>query len=311
MANILITGGAGFIGSHLNNKLINLGHKTTVIDNLSTGNKINLNPKTKYIKIDISKQNFTDRLPNNIDYVYHLAAQSSGQISYEQPLYDFNTNTRGTLELLEWSNKNKIKRFIFASSMNVYGNVKKNPVNEYLTPKPISFYGVSKLAAESHINIFSSMGLNSTIFRLFNVYGPGQNMDNIKQGMISIYLNYLKNGKTIIVKGSLNRFRDFVYIDDVIEALLKGIKQKNKLDIFNVCSNEKKTIKKLLSIIVQIYGNKKHKILVRSGTPLDQFGIYGSNSKIKSKLNWTPKIDLETGIKKMLKYYNIQFKDIS
>lgn len=309
MALILITGGAGFIGSHLNKKLIKLGHKTIVIDNLSTGNKSNLFKNSKFLNIDISIEGFTKKLPNKIDYVYHLAAQSSGQISYELPLYDFKANSKATLELLQWSQKNKIKRFIFTSSMNVYGNIKKHPVAEIINPEPISFYGIGKYTSENHINLFANMGLQSTIFRLFNVYGPGQNIDNLKQGMISIYLNYLKKNKPIIVKGSLNRFRDFIYIDDVVDALIKGLKQKNKFDIFNVCSNKKYTIKQLLDIVLRSFGNTKHKINIQSGTPLDQFGIYGSNYKIKSKLKWTPKTNLNTGVKKMLKYYNIQFKD--
>lgn len=297
---VLITGGAGFIGSKLSKRLIQLNYEVIIIDNLSTGIKKNIPKESRFIKGDLSIDNVYKKIPNDIRYIFHFAAQSSGEISFEDPEYDLRCNVLSTLKILNWSKKNKIKRLIFSSSMNIYGNVDDKKIDENYPANPISFYGIGKYSSEKYIKIYSELGVKSTILRFFNIYGPGQNLDNLKQGMISIYLSYILKNKVLKIKGSLNRFRDFVYIDDLLDACIKALKENNNLSLYNVCSNRKITVKKLIKIIFQVMNIKNYKYYVEKGTPLDQFGIYGNNKKIYNDLKWKPKISLEEGIRKMV-----------
>lgn len=300
--HILITGGAGFIGSHVAHHYVNEKHKVTVVDNFDKGSKENIPDGAQFIKEDISIDGWTRRLPDDVTHVIHLAAQSSGEVSFEDPVYDVRTNTVATLELLKWSLDQGIKKFIFASSMNVYGNVEDKPIDENNEVNPCSFYGVGKVAGESYVKIFSELGLNSIVLRLFNVYGPGQNMRNLKQGMLSIYLAYMAKGEPITVKGSTDRFRDFVYIEDVVSAICLSLQSSSSFDIFNVCSGVRTTVGELLNRIVKNFGFNEYPIEVVGGTPRDQFGIYGSFSKIKESLGWMPTHDVEKGLGKMISW---------
>jgi len=274
--HILITGGAGFIGSHLAKYYISINskNKVTIVDNLSTGIRENVPLKANFINIDVTEEGWTRILPDTITHVLHLAAQSSGEVSFEDPLYDVNTNTVATLELLDWSLKNQVKKFIFASSMNVYGSVKDEAIDEEYPNNPYSFYAVGKVASENYIKIFSELGLESIVLRLFNVYGPGQNMKNMKQGMLSIYSAYVANNDTVIVKGSEDRFRDFVYIDDVVEAFDLALNSSIKYDTFNVCTGIRTTVKEVLHKIFNTFGYDNYPYKLYKGTPRDQFGIY-------------------------------------
>ena len=202
-------------------------------------NFVNILSKNDFINLDLSKSSSLDIIPKSVTHVFHCAAQSSGEVSFENPRYDVLTNAVATLDLLDWSLKNSVKKFIFTSSMNVYGEVPKIHIDENQITAPESFYGIAKVASENYCKIFSDMGLNCTVLRLFNTFGPGQNMNNMKQGMLSIYISYLLQDKPILVKGSLNRFRDFVYIEDVISSIIKVIDYQESFDIFNVCSGKR------------------------------------------------------------------------
>lgn len=299
----VVTGGAGFIGSTLSKALLAEGWSVLVIDNLSSGCKANIPRAADFLKIDLSKKGFEKKLPQHkFDVLFHLAAQSSGEISFENPWYDAESNAVGTLLLLEWCRKYGTKRHLFASSMGIYGNAKK-AVNEEVYPRPISFYGIGKLAAEHYIRIFQKLGINSTILRLFNVYGPGQDMKNLRQGMVSIYLSYITNHQPILVKGSKDRFRDFIYIDDVIATFLRAVNHKNAFgETFNVGTGKKTSITELLKLIVSGsgYKNGAYPIHFRGTTPGDIFGVYADVSKIYRRLRWEPKISLKEGLALMI-----------
>tara|TARA_Y100000590_G_C15711837_1_gene1010528 strand:+ start:1239 stop:2168 length:930 start_codon:yes stop_codon:yes gene_type:complete len=298
----LVTGGAGFIGSHLSKKLIEMGAKVIILDNLSTGSEENLPPKSDFRLVDLTNSGFTNDLPNSISHIFHLAAQSSGEISFEDPIYDIKTNTISTLELLKWSLNNGVKKFIFTSSMNVYGRVKDEPINENYIVKPESFYGVGKSTSENYIKIFSDLGLDSTILRLFNVYGPGQNLENLKQGMLSIYIAYILKNEPVLIKGSLDRFRDFIYIDDVINSFIKIIDYNKKYDVFNICTGIRTSVREALDLIFSTFNKPNYKIINADQTPRDQFGIYGSNQKAKNLLDWNPKVNLQQGLFNIYNY---------
>jgi UDP-glucose 4-epimerase len=300
--HVLITGGAGFIGSHVAQKYVHEKHKVTIVDSLDMGFEENIPSRAHFIREDITNEGWTRHLPDDITHVIHLAAQSSGEISFEDPMYDVKTNTVATLELLRWSLDQGVEKFVFASSMSVYGNVEDEPIGENHKINPYSFYGVGKVAGENYIRIFSELGLNSVVLRLFNVYGPGQNMNNMRQGMLSIYLAYIAKGLPITVKGSTERYRDFVYIEDVVNAICLSVQSSLSFDVFNVCTGVKTTVAEALDIIVRKSGFNDYPISIADGTPRDQFGIFGSYKKIQNLLGWVPKYNLESGLNETISW---------
>lgn len=309
MSNYLVTGVAGFIGAKVAEKLISLGHNVIGIDNFHTGYKENIPSQTTFHKIDIRNSSELEILEKyNIDAIFHIAGQSSGERSFDDPEYDLLTNTLGTLNLLLFSKKNKISRFLYASSMSIYGDV-ESPVKVNISGKicttgyPKSYYGVSKLASEYYIRTFKN-AIDITSFRMFNVYGPGQNMKNMKQGMVSIYLAFFMNNEPVYVKGNKNRFRDFIYIDDVVNAWVNSINNKKSFGkIYNLGSGKKTTVCELLKIMAKTWGDENYPIeYSSSGTPGDQFGIYADIKETIEDLNWKPSIDLETGMKHFISW---------
>ena len=299
---ILITGGAGFIGSHLAKYLIKKNFEIYIFDDLSTGLKKNIPNKAVFIKGNCANDKDITKL-KNIDFycIYHLAGQSSGEFSFYNPIIDFNSNLSGTIKIIELCLKTTNKKIIFSSSMSIYGEAKRR-VNENYKVDPKSFYGLSKLSAEKYIHKYQKKGINFVILRLFNVYGPGQNFDNKLQGMVSIYLEQVINNKKLIIKGSKNRFRDFIYIDDVIEILDKvRFKVKCNNQTFNVGSGKKYRVSKLIAIILQHFNLDIKNIFYEEGTPDDTYGIYSDNSKIKKAINKSNFTNLEYGIKKTKK----------
>jgi len=218
---IFITGIAGFIGSSLAKILSHDKHHIFGVDNLFSGNINNIPKDIKWSNNDIRDKIFFDQHNNKYDIVIHLAAQTSGEKSFDIPLYDMQTNILGSYNVYEFAKKCGATLFINMSSMSVYGNVIKNMfVDESFIPEPTSLYGNSKLAIERALNILSKKDKLPVIhLRLFSAYGPGQDLSEMKQGMVSIYLSYILRSKDIIVKGSPDRIRDFIFIDDIIGAI--------------------------------------------------------------------------------------------
>ena len=232
----LVTGAAGFIGSALSKRLIELGHKVVTVDNLSTGFVENIPNEVIFVKGDCHDKSLIKSLDKySFDAIFHIAGQSSGEISFDDPVYDLQTNAESTLLLLKLALKVKCKKFIYASTMSVYGDQGETLVKEDSSLNPKSFYGVGKLASEKYLSIFQNFGINCTALRLFNVYGPGQNMYNLRQGMVSIFLAQAFNHNEINVKGSKDRFRDFIFIDDVVNAFISSY-NKEKISFSNKIS---------------------------------------------------------------------------
>lgn len=302
----LVTGGAGFIGSHLARRLLKDGWNVCIVDNLSTGFKSNIPDGAEFIFLDLSKDDFINQLPNTqFNVVFHLAAQSSGEISFDDPAYDIKTNCISTLLLADWSLKNNIDRFLYTSSMSIYGNQEKQPVSETVMPAPASFYGTGKLASECYLNIYSKMRLKHTSLRLFNVYGPGQNMENLRQGMVSIYMAYILKGSELIVKGSPDRYRDFIYIDDVIEAYMSCLDNPKTIGkAYNIGTGIKTTVKELLKLELNVFGydENSYPVKFQESTPGDTFGIYADINAMRNDTGWQPKKSLAEGLKQMHKW---------
>ena len=303
---ILITGIAGFIGSKLAKKLILKGYKVVGIDNFITGYKQNVPKKCKFYYGDCSNLKDLKKIDyKNISTIYHIGGQSGGVISFDDPIKDMKYNVESTLNLLRLANQNKVKNFFYASSVAVYGQKKiYQKVNESDPCNPLSFYGLGKLTSEKYINLYKKFyNLNACSLRIFNTYGPGQDLKNYKQGMLSIYLAQALKSKKITVKGSLNRFRDFVHVDDVVNAFISLLNYKNHKCTYNVCYGKKTTVKKAIELIET---NLPYKVKIKQfgHTPGDQYGIVGNCSLIKKKLKWKTQFsDIEKGLKNFVTSY--------
>lgn len=306
MKRYIVTGGAGFIGAHLTSRLVREGHHVTVIDNLSTSRIENITPGTDFIQGDVSNPEDIEKLPHEgVEGIFHLAAQSSGEKSFEDPHVDFQSNVGGTLLLLAWCLKHKVRRFIFTSTMGVYGRSSEHPFPETTECLPKSFYGIGKLSAENYVNLYGGLGLDITILRPFNVYGPGQNMENMKQGMASIYMSFVLTDKPITVKGSLDRFRDQTYVDDIINAMILCLEKPVSIgQTYNIATGSRTTVRRLIEGILKAGGKPDdYPVVTAEGTPGDTFGCYADITKAQRELGWTSKFSLDTGLSKMYEFH--------
>lgn len=303
MKTILVTGAAGFIGSFVARALLQQENKVVTIDNLSTGRREFIPTGCVFLEGNDFDESIIRQLDAyHFDSIIHIAGQSSGEVSFEKPIYDLQTNAQSTLMLLNYAKNAGCKEFIFASSMATYGDQMEPLVSEQTLATPKSFYAVGKLASENYMRIYSQMfGIKCTALRFFNVFGAGQNMNNLKQGMASIYLALALREHHITVKGSGNRFRDFVYIDDIVDAVLRSVNRKNGdlFEVYNVSNCRKIYVKDIVNYI------KSHLPFdvtyeYTEGTPGDQNGVYGINEKIKRDLGWEGKVSFEDGMQKMI-----------
>ena len=307
MPRILITGGAGFIGAHLANKLSKLKkNKILVVDFLkSKGGIPYLNPKNEFIKGNLTKKSVLKKIEKwKPEIIYHLAAQSGSEGAYEDPEEDLLSNALGTYLLASLAKKIKCKKFFYTSTVAVYGN-KKKCISENSDINPDSIYGVSKYAGELFLKqLLVNTKVKTCIFRLFNTYGPGENLYNQKKGMVSIFCSYVWQNKPIIVKGSLDRYRNFTYVNDCAEILAKSLnnpKLKN-FEILNLTSGKKITVKELINKILKIKKLKNYKIKENEGTPGDSFGFDAKNSHLKKRFPKIKFTDIESGLRQYFKW---------
>ena len=276
----LITGAAGFIGSAIANNLINKNHSVWTIDNLTTGLESNIPREAVFIKGNCQDESSILSLNRTkFDAILHFAGQSSGEISFDDPVNDLRTNTESTLKLINYGLETGCRRFIYASSMSVYGDVPDRPIMENSLCRPLSFYGVGKLASEHYMRIYESKGLQPTSLRIFNVYGPGQNLSNLRQGMVSIYLAQMLRNQKIIIKGIPTRFRDFIYIDDVVRVTDMIINNETSYGkLYNVGTGIKTTVEQVLNKMI----NKKEEYKVFS---MNFLGNIAVKFEIKNRIN--------------------------
>lgn len=302
--SVLVTGARGFIGHHVCDALFSRGFTVVGVDDRSTGQRTPSNPEIEIIDCDLRDAVYDPTLlPICPDYVVHCAAQSSGEKSFDDPLNDFSRNVLATFELLRWSLDVGCRHFVFLSSMSVYGNPGVSPVTELQPTAPRSYYAAGKLAGESYVKLFAELGLNVTTFRLFNVYGPGQDLLELRQGMLSIYLAQALMNFEVRVRGSLDRVRDFVYIDDVVRAVCLAIGNPDRTQgLFNVCSGTSTSVEQLLNRILAHTDLTWSAVSIEEGTPGDQVGFAGDRSLIRSVLGWEPTVDLSEGLARTVEY---------
>jgi UDP-glucose 4-epimerase len=303
MSTYLVTGAAGFIGSALSRRLVTEGNTVVTIDNLSTGFESNIPEEVVFIQGDCGDAEVYKKLPDEqYDAIFHIAGQSSGEISFDDPIYDIRTNAESTLLLLQFALKNQCTRVIYASTMSVYGDKPDQPIAENERCIPESFYGVAKLASEHYLRIYEQYGVHSTALRLFNVYGPGQNLDNLRQGMASIFLSQMLKDKHIHVKGSPDRFRDLIYIDDVVDACIKTLNCNESWGkVINIATGKKTTVGELVEKLIN---SQEDEISVEyeGYTQGDIHGIYADISKMQSVLGIENLTPVDVGLQKMVRW---------
>lgn len=303
MGRYLVTGGAGFIGSHVARALLAQGHDVVIVDNLSTGLARNLPKQAQFIRADLAEGATLDLLPTGrYEAVIHIAGQSSGAIGQKSPYADLQSNVGSTMLLTQWCLANGIRRFLYASSMAVYGMDNREPRDEGWHCRPASYYGSSKLASETYLNAARADGLEPVCLRLYNVYGAGQNLGNLYQGMASIYLAYLLKGVAVPVTGSLDRYRDFIHVDDVTTAFLAALRDPLLPSmVYNIGTGHRTTVRELLAMLVGLMGlPADHPIEAGTASVGDVFGSVANSDRAHGELQWQAKVDLANGLKSMV-----------
>lgn len=295
MKKILVTGVGGFIASHIARRFRDMGYQVVGVDDMSTGKRENVPEGIEFIQADLASPDIESRLPDGCRIILHLAGQSSGEISFDNPVSDLEKNTVSTLNLIRYGIRNGAKRLVYASSMSVYGTVPDEPIAETYLAAPLSCYGVGKLASEGYLKVYQKQ-LPFVALRMFNVYGPGQDMSNLRQGMVSIYLAQALNSGEIEVKGGTGRYRDFIYIDDVVETWIRAATcPEAENQTINVGTGVKTTVGVLLDrICAEVPGSR---YFINAGTPGDQAGIRANNHELSRILGITDFTPLDVGLR--------------
>ena len=311
MKKVLITGGAGFIGSHLADELLKSNYKVVVLDNESTGFRENVPEGATYIKGDVKRtEDVAKAFSEGIDVVLHVAGQASTIKSFQDPLSDLNTNIVGTLNVLQMCLEMKIPRLLYASSMTCYGHPEKIPTNEGNPCRPISYYGITKYAAERFVHTTAARNdldfdFNVTSFRMFNVYGERQSLENPYQGVMAIFVSNVLNGEPITIHSDGEQSRDFIYIGDVVDAWISSISNPPAYgQIFNLGTGEGLSINRLVDLILQANGRNRSNYRVAYAPERlgDQKHMRADITKARAVLGWSPVTKLEDGMRRTLEW---------
>jgi len=308
MKKYLVTGGAGFIGSNIVERLLKMGEGVVVLDNLSTGRKENIkdflkNPNFEFIQGDLRNQKDIEKAIEGADFILHQAAIPSVTRSILDPKSTFEANAIGTLNLLICAKKYKVKKIVYASSSSIYGPGPV-PKKEEMIPNPISPYALSKFTGERLCQVFSKIYKIPTIcLRYFNVFGPRQNPHSEYAAVIPKFIfAFFKNERPIIY-GDGRQTRDFTFVENVIEANLIATKsQFNSGEVFNIACSKQTSLLELIDILNRIFP-KNIKPIFRTGRPGDIKYSFADNKKAKKGLRWQPKISLEEGLIKTIDWF--------
>ena len=303
--NILVTGGAGFIGSHLVRRLLAKGEKVTALDNLSTGLAENLPPEAEFIEMDILDERLKKVVAAGaFDAIVHLAAQTMVDISVKDPLFDARENLLGTVHVLEAARAANVKRIVFASTAAAYGDVKEDdlPVREAQPTEPMSFYGLSKLSVEKYLAMYHQLyGLEYVVLRFANVYGERQG-DGGEGGVISIFAKAMAEGRDITIYGDGEQTRDFVYAGDIAEGIVAALQTEEVNAAYNLSTQTETSLRELVSLLSEICGRE---IVPKYGAERDG-DIYKSmlsNSRARRGLDWQPATTLAEGLRRTYEYF--------
>lgn len=306
---VLVTGGAGFIGSHLADELVAKGHGVVVIDNESTGLRENVPASAQYIKGDVSNREELERaFATGVDAVCHIAGQVSLIRSFTDPTVDLRTNVIGTLNVLQLCIKYRVPRLLYAGSMTAYGNTTVLPTSEDTPCDPVSYYGITKFAAEGYVRATAArpdldFKFDATCFRMYNVYGPRQAVDNPYQGVLGIFLGNVLRGEPITIFGDGHQSRDFVYVDDVVDAWTGALCNDASFGgVFNLGSGHRLTINDLATHVLAAFGRTRDDYTVQyaPGRPGEQRQVEADISRARAILRWQPGVTFDVGLKQTL-----------
>ncbi len=306
MSKVLVTGGAGFIGSHMVGHLVAGGHTVRVLDNLCSGKQENLSSmkaKIEFIKGDIRNKQDVDRAMQGIEKVAHFAALRSVPESMADPQGYTETNVLGTVQLLEAAVSAKVQRFVFVSSCSVYGEIEQ-PFRENQAPQPISIYAANKWVGEEMSTQFSrGFGLSTVSLRFFNVFGPRQSLEDEYAVVVPKFITSILNQKSPPIYGDGKQSRDFIYVGDVVQAVEAALTAEGLTgEVFNVGAGQAHTVLELLETINQILG-AQIKPTFENARPGDILHASGSIEKVKQQLQWQPSIGFEEGLKQTVQYF--------
>ena len=294
---ILVTGSSGFIGSHLASALDSKGYEVTGVD-IKEALKDRKYPQ---LKKDLAEWGQVETL-GEYDVIYHIAGHSAGDLSIKNYEQDLRDNVLATANIIKLAQLTGTKQIIYASSMAVYGDQPKYPVTEDMLPRPNVYYGANKLASEYYLKIANTKDLQTCSLRLFNIYGPGQDIENFNQGMVSIFVGELIKNKKIEMRGSPDRYRDFLYIDDTVEGLMLCLEnEKIAGEVINLSSGVQNTLGELVDLI---RSKLPFETTLTYGKPssFDLNRMHGDISKARELLGFDPKTNLSEGLDIMLKW---------
>lgn len=312
-SKVLVTGGAGFIGSHLVDRLLAEGFEVTVLDDFSSGQMQNIAGHTNLREFHLARGDVRDAdlvkmVVEDVDAVFHEAALVSVPLSIENPHLFNDVNVAGSVNLLKACLDSNVKRFIFASSAAIYGSSKPDKKVEKMLPKPISPYAVSKLAAESYVKIFYELyGLETVSLRYFNVYGARKGFSSSYSGVITAFISRLVNGQPPIIHSDGKQTRDFVHVDDVATANMLALKSKNAVgEVFNIASGIAIAINELARILQRITKTEHLEPMFTERRAGDIRHCLGDISKAKELLGFHPKIGLDDGLSKLVEWKRVR-----
>jgi len=300
---ILVTGGAGFIGSHLVEALVGRGHDVVVLDSLTTGKKENLAKvlhQIEFIEGDIREDGVVKGALKDVEAVAHLAALISVNESMKKPLLYHDVNSMGTLRLLQHSLKSGVKRFVLTSSCAVYGDPPRVPTSETDPVGPISVYATSKLSAEEYCRTYGGTGgMSTAILRLFNVYGPRQTFSQYS-GVIAQFAERIRNGKPPVIHGNGGQTRDFIFVRDVVRFITAAI-EKGASGTFNVGTGSSVTIRRLAEVILNVMGREDLKPTFAAPRPGDIMHSEADMSRTLKALGLKAEVALEEGLRETIR----------
>lgn len=296
----LVTGGAGFIGSHLSVRLLKEGCRVTVLDDLSEGTWENLPSHPNLVTIKGSILDNVSSIVKGKDVIFHLAALPRLKRSLDEPWKTHRVNVEGTLNLLLAAKECKVKRFIFASSSSVYGNKNKTPFTEDMLPDPLVPYSLHKVIGEQYCRMFSRLwGLETVSLRYFNIYGPRMNPDSPYANLLPKFIKLISQGKTPVINGDGRQKRDFTYISDAVEAtLLAATAPSVSGEIFNIGFGKHISVNQVVRTLNKLMG--KHIKPKHGPAVIEPRVTLASNGKARTMLGWIPKVSFEQGVKAML-----------
>jgi UDP-glucose 4-epimerase len=307
-SKVIVTGGAGFIGSNLAEELARKGHQVTIIDNLSTGNRGNIQSVLQAGQVDFIEGSIAD-LPlmqkafSGADYVFHQAALPSVPRSIEDPGTTDSVNITGTLNVLIAARDNAVKKLVYASSSSVYGDTPTLPKTEDMFPNPLSPYAVTKVAGEYYCQVFTRIyDLKTVCLRYFNVYGPRQDPNSAYAAVIPLFISSVLTGKSPIIFGDGEQTRDFTFVKDVVEANIQAVESK-VTGVFNLGNSQRITINQLTKLIIDITKNNKVKPVYKDPRPGDIVHSLADTSKAKA-FGYNPRYSLEQGLKETIESFN-------